>query len=123
MVIAPETCVFVLIARGFAPFLDEKGGLKVAPMARPMSEIDLEWIRAHREKIIEGLRSPNVDYEVQLAWPSDENDLLNECFARVDGMGCTGMERFMKGWALAWGDPDPERGWPKDDVQNGEING
>ena len=93
MALAPETCVVVVINRGIAPFLDENGGLKVAPMVRP-----------------------NVDYEVQLAWPSNENDFLQQCFAQVDAMGCTGMERFMKGWALAWGDPDPKRGWPKDEA-------
>lgn len=116
MALAPETCVVVVVDRGIAPFLDENGGLKVAPMVRPLSDEDMEWIRAHKEKLIEGLRSPNVDYEVQLAWPSNENDFLQQCFAQVDAMGCTGMERFMKGWALAWGDPDPKRGWPKDEA-------
>ena len=55
MALAPETCVVVVINRGIAPFLDENGGLKVAPMVRPLSDEDMEWIRAHKEKLIEGL--------------------------------------------------------------------
>ncbi|MBQ8091370.1 MAG: hypothetical protein IJ233_11570 [Pyramidobacter sp.] len=115
----PEIAVSTVICHGIAPFLDQSGGLKVAPMCRTLSDDDLAWIRAHKAQIIEGLRSPNVDYEVQLGLPRCEEKLLKSCFAQVDRMGCTGLERFTKAWALAWGDPELELSWPeaeKDEV-------
>lgn len=119
MVLTPEMCVATVICHGIAPFLDDAGGLKIAPMHKPLNEGDLTWIRAHKPQIIEGLKSPNVDYEVQLGWPRCEEKLLKSCFAQVDRMGCTGLERFTKAWALAWGDPELELSWPeaeKDEV-------